>query len=77
MAAKKGDRKDFEALLRVKPGSKVDLANFDCAATFGRDKDAAGDDLTRVLERLTDLQARIWAEAKHAVLVDRPRPEGA
>ena len=69
MAARRGDRKAFEALLRVKAGSKVDLAGFDCAATFGRDKDGANDDLTRVLARLTDLQARIWAEAKHAVLV--------
>ena len=45
MAAKKDDRKSFEELLRVKPGSKVDDARFDCAATFGRDKDAATDEL--------------------------------
>jgi len=69
MAAKKDDRKSFEELLRVKPGSKVDVARFDCAATFGRDKDAATDELLQVLARLTDLQARTWAEAKHAVLV--------
>jgi len=69
MAAKKDDRKAFEALLRVKPGAKVDLAGLDCAATFGRDKDAATDELSRVLVRLADLQARIWAEAKHAILV--------
>ncbi len=69
MVAKRDGRKAFEALLRVKPGSKVDLTRFDCAATFGRDKDAATDDLVRVLARLTDLQARTWAEAKHAVLV--------
>jgi len=69
MAAKKDDRQSFEALLRVKPGSKVDVARFDCAATFGRDKDVATDELPQVLARLTDLQARTWAEAKHAVLV--------
>ena len=69
MAAKKDDRKSFEELLRVKPGSKVDVARFDCAATFGRDKDAATDELFQVLARLTDLQARTWAEAKHAVLI--------
>lgn len=69
MAAKKDDRKSFEALLRVKPGSKVDVARFDCAATFGRDKDVATDELPQVLARLTDLQARTWAEAKHTVLV--------
>ena len=69
MATKKDDPKSFEELLRVKPGSKVDVARFDCAATFGRDKDAATDELLQVLARLTDLQARTWAEAKHAVLV--------
>ena len=69
MAAKRDGRKAFEALLRVKPGSKVDLARFDCGATFGRDKDPSTDELGRVLARLTDLQARTWAEAKHAVLV--------
>ena len=69
MAAKRDDRKAFEALLRVKPGSKVDLGRFDCAATLGREKGPTTDELTQVLARLTDLQARIWAEAKHAVLV--------
>jgi PPK2 family polyphosphate:nucleotide phosphotransferase len=69
MAAKKDDRQGFERLLRVKPGSKMDVARFDCAATFGRDKEAATDELLQVLARLADLQARIWAEAKHAVLV--------
>jgi PPK2 family polyphosphate:nucleotide phosphotransferase len=53
----------------VKPGSKVDVARFDCGATFGREKDAAADELAGVLARLTELQARIWAEAKHPVLV--------
>jgi len=69
MAAKKGDRGNFETLLRVKPGSKVDLGLFDCAATHGREKGPTADELTQVLARLTDLQARIWAEARHAVLV--------
>jgi PPK2 family polyphosphate:nucleotide phosphotransferase len=69
MAAKKDERKGFAQLLRVKPNSRLDLARFDCAATFGRDKDAATDELLQVLARLTDLQARLWAEAQHAVLV--------
>jgi PPK2 family polyphosphate:nucleotide phosphotransferase len=65
----KGDVKDFRRLLRVKPGSKVDLAGFDYGETFGRQKDEAEADLPKVLDRLTDLQARLWAEAKHPVLV--------
>ena len=69
MAAKRDDRNAFEALLRVKPGTKVNLGRFDCAATLGREKGPATDALTQVLTRLTDLQERVWAEAKHAVLV--------
>jgi len=69
MAPKKDERRSFRELLAVKPGSRVDLATFDAAETFGRQKDAAEADLDKVLERLTDLQARLWAEARHAVLV--------
>jgi len=39
MGEKSGNR--FRELLRVKPGEKVDLASFDCGATFGRDKATA------------------------------------
>jgi len=56
-------------LLRVKPGAKVDLAASDCGATNGRDREAAESETAANLERLTDLQARIWAEQKRAVLV--------
>lgn len=59
----------FRKLLRVAPGAKVDLATFDCGQTFGRDKDKAEKHLGDHLDRLTDLQARIYAEHKHAVLV--------
>ena len=69
MAPKRADRNGFQALLRVEPGAKVDLARFDCGATFGREKSAATDELASVLARLTDLQERLWAEAAHAVLV--------
>jgi PPK2 family polyphosphate:nucleotide phosphotransferase len=56
-------------LLRVKPGEKVDLGNFDCGATFGRDKDKAEEHLAHHLARLTELQERIYAENQHAVLI--------
>ncbi len=69
MASKRDKRRSFRELFAVAPGSKVDLATFDPAETFGREKDAAEADLAKVLARLTDLQARLWAEAKHAVLV--------
>ncbi len=69
MASKKNRRRSFRELLVVAPGAKVDLGTFDPAETFGRDKETAEADLARVLARLGDLQARLWAEAKHPVLV--------
>lgn len=53
----------------VKPGAKVQLAKMDPAATHGHDKASADADLRRGLERLTNLQDRLWAEQKHPVLV--------
>jgi PPK2 family polyphosphate:nucleotide phosphotransferase len=69
MAGKGKAAGSFRELLRVKPGEKVDLAKFDCGATFGREKDKAEAALAKNLERLTDLQTRIYAESKHAVLI--------
>ena len=69
MAPNKDERRTFRELLAVRPGSKVDLVKFDSGETFGREKDEAEADLEKALARLTDLQARIWAEAKHPVLV--------
>ena len=69
MASNKDARRSFRTLLAVAAGSKVDLAAFDPAATFGRRRERAEADLQQVLSRLTDLQARLWAEARHPVLV--------
>jgi PPK2 family polyphosphate:nucleotide phosphotransferase len=55
--------------LRVKPGSKVRLANIDPSATHGHDKQASAAQLQKGLDRLTDLQDRLWAEQKHPVLI--------
>jgi PPK2 family polyphosphate:nucleotide phosphotransferase len=55
--------------LRVAPGSRVRLATLDAADTHGRSKDDSDDQLRNGLDRLTELQDRLWAEAKHAVLV--------
>jgi PPK2 family polyphosphate:nucleotide phosphotransferase len=63
------EQQSLRHALRVAPGSKVDLAHFDCGATFGRDKDKAEEHLAHHLTRLTELQARIYAESKHAVLI--------
>ena len=55
--------------LRVQPGARVRLATLDGAATHGWDKETASAELDHQLDRLTELQDRLWAEAKHAVLV--------
>jgi PPK2 family polyphosphate:nucleotide phosphotransferase len=55
--------------LRVAPGSRVRLATLDAAETHGRSKDDSDDQLRKGLDRLADLQDRLWAEAKDAVLV--------
>ena len=67
-APDKNDR-SLRKLLMVKPGSKVDLARFDCAATLGRDRHDAASATEANLARLTDLQERLYAEAEHAVLI--------
>jgi len=67
--AKKETERSLRELLRVKPGEKMDLAAYDCGRTFGREKDDADDVLAANLARLADLQGRIWAEAKHAILI--------
>jgi PPK2 family polyphosphate:nucleotide phosphotransferase len=56
-------------LLKVKPGSKVRLADVDPGATHGRDKPSSAAELQKGLDRLTDLQDRLWAEQRHPVLI--------
>jgi PPK2 family polyphosphate:nucleotide phosphotransferase len=55
--------------LRVAPGSKVRLADVDPNETHGHAKGRSEEQLARGLERLTDLQDRLWAEAKHPILI--------
>jgi PPK2 family polyphosphate:nucleotide phosphotransferase len=56
-------------LLRVKPGQRIRLADVDPAATHGRQKDTAAAELKAGLERLTELQDKVWAEQKHKILI--------
>ena len=55
--------------LRVRPGTRIDLAKVDPAATHGHAKASSAKELAHGLARLTDLQDRIWAEGKHKVLI--------
>jgi PPK2 family polyphosphate:nucleotide phosphotransferase len=65
----KGKHTLLRSTFRVEPGSKVQLDRFDPAATFGHDKNASEPLLKAGLDRLSDLQDRLWAEEKHPVLV--------
>jgi PPK2 family polyphosphate:nucleotide phosphotransferase len=62
-------RTDLRAALRVPPGRPVRLAQLDAGATHGWTKELASPALDGQLERLTELQDRLWAEAKRSVLV--------
>ncbi|HEX5015225.1 MAG TPA: polyphosphate kinase 2 family protein [Candidatus Limnocylindrales bacterium] len=60
---------DLREALRVRPGKRVDLSEIDPSETHGHEKEAAEAELAAGLERLADLQDRVWAEDKHRVLV--------
>src|SRR5215213_9674414 len=57
-------------LYRVDPQTEVALADHDPGATDSYDDaDEARDELSRLVERIADLQARLYAEDKRALLV--------
>ena len=60
---------DLRDALRVAPRERVDLAKHDPAATFGWKKAGAEEETAKQLDRLTDLQDRLWAEGRRKVLV--------
>ncbi len=60
---------DLRSRLLVEPGHPIHLEKLDPGATHGYDKAAGVAETGKQLERLADLQDRIWAEAKQSVLV--------
>jgi PPK2 family polyphosphate:nucleotide phosphotransferase len=60
---------NLRQLLRVSDGDALRLDDRDPGDAHGWDKDDAKEETERQRERLTDLQDRLWAEAKHSVLV--------
>jgi PPK2 family polyphosphate:nucleotide phosphotransferase len=64
-----GAADSLRAKLRIRPGSTVHLADIDPDETHGHSKARSEEQLARGLERLTSLQDRLWAEAKHPVLI--------
>ncbi len=60
---------DLHSRLLVEPGHRVRLGAIDPGDTQGIDREAALAQTAEQLELLTELQDRLWAEAKRAVLV--------
>ena len=59
----------LRSALRVAPGSRVDLAKIDPGNTHGFDKEGGKVVVDGLLDRLTELQERLWAEQQRSVLV--------
>jgi len=59
----------LRSAMRVAPGTRVDLSKIDPGATHGFDKERGRAVMDGLLERLTELQERLWAEHQRSVLV--------
>ena len=59
----------LRSALRVAPGSRVNLSKVDPGNTHGFDKETGRNAMDGLLERLTELQERLWAEHRQSVLV--------
>lgn len=55
--------------LRVATGKKVDLSKYDPDHDFGTTKEAAKAELEKLQGEIGELQAKLYAEGKHALLV--------
>ncbi len=55
--------------MRVSPGKKVDLGDYDPDHDFGASKTAAKTELEKLQAEIGELQARLYAEGKQALLV--------
>ena len=60
---------DLRDALRVRPGTSIHLADLGTDRTHGWDKASAEPALDAQLDRLAELQDRLWAEATRAVLI--------
>jgi PPK2 family polyphosphate:nucleotide phosphotransferase len=66
----------YRAKFLVEPGTRVRLRDVDPDATGKHaSEDEAREEIARDLDRLTDLQYRLYAEAKHAVLIVLQAPD--
>jgi PPK2 family polyphosphate:nucleotide phosphotransferase len=59
----------LRAALCVAPGKRVDLAKIEPGDTYGFQKDESAEVVDGLLDQLTELQERLWAEQQRSVLV--------
>jgi PPK2 family polyphosphate:nucleotide phosphotransferase len=59
----------FVSKLRVKPGKRVHLEDADAERTFGWKKDAAEEALVECRKLLEELQFKLYADGRHAMLI--------
>ena len=60
---------NLRSALRVAPGARIDLSKIDPGNTHGFDKQGGKLVVDGLLDRLTELQERLWAEQQRSVLV--------
>jgi PPK2 family polyphosphate:nucleotide phosphotransferase len=60
---------NLRSALRVAPGARVQLSKIDPGNTHGFDKQGGKPVVDGLLDRLTELQERLWAEQQRSVLV--------
>jgi PPK2 family polyphosphate:nucleotide phosphotransferase len=69
MTARPVPRRDIPDRLRVRPGSRFKLADADADRAFGWEKDKAAAATAENLARLEELQYKMYADARFAMLV--------
>jgi PPK2 family polyphosphate:nucleotide phosphotransferase len=63
------EAQNLRAALRVAPSTPVDLSKIDPGDTHGFTKESGKPRIDVLLDRLTELQERLWAEQQRSVLV--------
>lgn len=69
MAGRRGAKDRLRERLRVAQGRRIRLSGIDPSDTHGRTKAGSAAALEAGLQRLSKLQDRLWAEAKHSLLI--------
>lgn len=67
--AQRRERADLPQVLRVKAGRRHVISDLDAAVTYGWDRPQAESVTNETLQRLHELQAKMFADARHSLLI--------